>query len=195
VSARTLRPPADVIVVALATVQGFSDGERQMMLDFVRQCYRAIGRPVTDLSAAFPALAGREFTWPEFDRWQAFFTARSRFPARWDGLQRVPRAGTPEAEAYQRRKLDLLFEWLDALARRSAVLAHYARRGLRARVARQDASAPCDVCARVGAHHDASGDDDAMPPFHPGCRCVVLAVHAVTGQPANRQPRSYPGVS
>src|SRR4029450_1866026 len=53
-----------------------------------------------------------DFRWPDFDRWQAAFAATDVFPARWEGLHRVPPADTPEAETYKLRKLALLSERL-----------------------------------------------------------------------------------
>lgn len=128
-----------------------------------------------------------DFSWPEFDRWQAAFAAIGVFPPRWEGLRCVPSVHTREAEAYQLRKLVLFDEWLDMLARRPAVLAHYARLGLRARVARQDDRAPCPACDRVNGRGVGPGRE-AVPPFHPGCRCVLVAVHA---EPDERHGRSY----
>src|SRR5207247_2305271 len=70
-------------------------------------------------ATAVTVLADRAFTWPEFDRWQAIFAASGTFPARWDGLQvvPVPQTSRDARAAYGLRKLDLLFEWLDALTR------------------------------------------------------------------------------
>jgi hypothetical protein len=178
-------PRADTVATALAQVQGLSARERAVILHLLTPCQRAVGRSCTELSAQVPMLAGRDFPWPEFDRWQAFFAARQTFPVRWDGLRVVPAGVAPESEAYHRRKLELLLEWLDALARRSAVFAHYARQGVGARVARQDDS--CPVCAAFVAR-PVESDGDVMPPFHPGCRCVLLAVRAA---PARRRTRGY----
>lgn len=172
-----MRRPAEAVVLAFAHVQGFSGDEREAVLELLTQSPRPRGRPWTELAARAPTLAGRAFTWPEFDRWQAFFAACGLFPVRWEGLQVAPPVSTPAADDYQRRKLDLLFEWLDALMRRGVVLAHYGRRGLGARIARQDPSQACAICAPFDARQVRSGRD-AMPPFHPGCRCVLLAVGA-----------------
>jgi hypothetical protein len=133
------------------------------------------------------AHATGDFSWPEFDRWQAAFAAVEAFPPRWEGLQCAPPAHTREAEAYHLRKLVLFDEWLEMLARRPAVLAHYARQGLRARVARQDERAACPVCDRFNASEVGLGLD-AIPPFHPGCRCVLVAMHA---SPGERRRRAY----
>jgi hypothetical protein len=127
-----------------------------------------------------------DFAWPDFDRWQAAFAAAHVFPARWEGLHRIPPAHTLEEEAYRLRKLALLVEWLDMLARRSTVHAHFTRQGIRARVARQDTRLPCPACEpfntrEVGTEHD------AMPPFHPGCRCVLVAIPV---KPAGRRRKS-----
>lgn len=119
-----------------------------------------------------------EFSWPEFDRWQAAFAAAERFPARWDGLHAAPPSGAPGSAAYRHRKLVLFFEWLDLLAKRSTALAHYANRGIRARVARQDTGSPCPACDPFHAR-EVGPRLDAVPPFHPGCRCVLVAIPAV----------------
>lgn len=134
------------------------------------------------------ATAFADFSWPDFDRWQAFFAAADSFPARWDGLHVVPAAHTPEAEAYQQRKLALFTDWLDMLDNRPRVLAHYARQGLRARIERQHAGPPCLACDPFNAQEAGPGLE-TVPPFHPGCRCVLQAVPAV---PTRRRPRAYP---
>lgn len=173
-------PRADTVATALAQVQGMSARERAVILHLLSPCQRAVSRSCAELSAQVPMLAGRDFPWPEFDRWQAFFAGCQAFPVRWDGLHVVPAGLAPESEAYHRRKLELLLEWLDALARRSAVFAHYARQGVGARVARQDDS--CPVCAAFVAR-PVESDADVMPPFHPGCRCVLLAVRSARARP------------
>jgi hypothetical protein len=142
---------------------------------------------LTEPTAMAAAGEARDFAWPEFDRWQAFFTAGEIFPARWDGLHAAPPLQTPESEAYHQRKLVLFSEWLDMLARRSTILAHYARQGIRARVMRQHAGPPCPACDPFNAREVGSGLD-TMPPFHPGCRCVLLAVPTAL---APRRPRAY----
>jgi hypothetical protein len=111
----------------------------------------------------------------EFDRWQATFAAVGAFPPRWEGLHTVPPARTPAAVAYQLRKLILLEEWLDMLARGSAEHRRYAERGIKVRAVRQDATRPCPGCDPLIVRALTFGID-AMPPFHPGCRCVLVAV-------------------
>jgi hypothetical protein len=128
-----------------------------------------------------------DFAWPDFDRWQAAFAAAHVFPARWEGLHRVPPAHTPEAEAYRLRKLALLVEWLDMLAHRSTVHAHFTRQGIRARVVRQDMRLPCPACEPFNTR-EVGTEPDAMPPFHPGCRCVLVAIPV---EPAGRRRKSY----
>jgi hypothetical protein len=131
----------------------------------------------------------QDFPWPDFDRWQAAFAAARIFPPRWEGLHRVPPAQSPEAETYRLRKHGLLAEWLDMLARRSTARAHFARQGLRARVARQDMRLPCPACDPFNTREVGAGAQlDAMPPFHPGCRCVLLAIPL---EPVGRRRRSY----
>jgi hypothetical protein len=143
--------------------------------------------PLTDrMPTATAPTTPPDFSWPDFDRWQAAFAAAGIFPPRWEGLQRAPSPQTQEAEAYQFRKLALFYEWLDMLARRPTVQQHYARRGIRARVVRQDERAPCPACDRFNAREVRSGIE-AMPPFHPGCRCVLMALHE---EPASRRTRS-----
>ena len=119
------------------------------------------------------AIAAPDFAWPDFDRWQAFFAAGETFPAGWEGLHVAPPAQTPEAVVYQQRKLTLFSEWLDMLAHRSTVLAHYARQGIRARIERQHAGPACPACDPFNAREVGPGLD-TVPPFHPGCRCVLV---------------------
>ena len=171
-----MRQPAQSVVLALGSIQGFSSHELALMLSSLTRRPPFTSRPWDEFTSAMEPIADREFTWPEFDRWQAFFTARDSFPVRWEGLRRAPSACTPEADAYQRRKLGLLVEWLEAIARRSAIVAHYARQGLATRIAQQDLRDSCSVCAFYIARQVGAGPD-GMPPFHPGCRCILLADH------------------
>jgi len=119
----------------------------------------------------------RSDLWPEFDRWQAAFAAAGVFPLRWDGLHAPPPAHTAEAVAYRVRKRLLLSEWLEMIARRSTARTQYARRGIRIRAVRQDPGRPCPGCDPFDARELGPGLD-AMPPFHPGCRCVLVSVDA-----------------
>ena len=128
-----------------------------------------------------------DFTWPDFDHWQAAFAAARLFPARWEGLHRAPPPHTPEAVAYRLRKRGLLIEWLDMLARRSTAHAHFTRRGIRAWVARQDTRQPCPACEPFNLR-EVGATLDGMPPFHPGCRCVLMAMPE---KPAGRRRKSY----
>jgi hypothetical protein len=135
------------------------------------------------------------FAWPVFDHWQAFFAAAGIFPAAWEGLQVAPAPDTPAAQEYEQRKLLLFSEWVDMLARRPAVLAHYTRQGIRARIVRQHAGLPCLACDPFNMREVSPGSD-AIPPFHPGCRCVLLAAH--TPRPRRRskpyeRPRARTG--
>jgi hypothetical protein len=179
--------PAEAVVLALASIQGFSSQERALVLRSFAPGRRSGRRPWDEFFATAPALGDHAFTWPEFDRWQAFFRARGSFPVRWEGLQQVPAASTAAADDYRRRKLGLLLEWLDALARRSSVIAHYARRGLGTRIAQQDARDACAVCTLLVARPEGVSPD-LMPPFHPGCRCLLLAAPAPGGRPRARRP-------
>jgi hypothetical protein len=148
--------------------------------------------PLNGRTTLAAATATRDFSWPEFDRWQVAFAAAEIFPPRWEGLQRVPPPHTPEAETYRLGKLVLFYEWLDMLAHRPAVRAHYDNRGIRARVVRQDERAPCPACDPFNAREVGPGLD-AMPPFHPGCRCVLVAMPAVPvgrRETSQERPRS-----
>jgi hypothetical protein len=123
-----------------------------------------------------PTAATPDFLWPDFDRWQAAFAAAGFFPPGWEGLEHAPPALAPEAEAYRLRKSLLFHEWLDRLAQRPVVQAHYARQGIRTRVERQDQRPSCPACDPFNGR-EVGPDVEAMPPFHPGCRCVLVAMH------------------
>jgi len=117
-----------------------------------------------------------DFRWPEFDHWQAAFATAGRFPSGWEGLERAPRAHTPEADLYQLRKFALFQEWHHMLAQRPVVRGHYARQRIPARVARQNQWPSCPVCDAFSGR-EVGAELDTTPPFHPGCRCVVVALH------------------
>jgi hypothetical protein len=141
--------------------------------------------PLMEPTVMVRRVEGEDFAWPDFDRWQAIFTAAGAFPARWDGLHLAPPPGSAEAAIYQQRKLALFSEWLDMLAHRSVVVAHYARQGIRARIVRQDAEPACPACDPFHGR-DVGPDLDTVPPFHPGCRCVLVAVHRAAGRRRSR---------
>jgi len=170
----------DAAALALGSIQGFSDDEREAVVELLKIGRGRVALVREGSATPLTVLADRAFTWPEFDHWQAFFAARGTFPARWDGLHVVPAPRTPTAAraAYQQRKLDLLFEWLDTLTRRATALGHYTRQGMRARIVRQGDGQRCPVCESFNAHEVRHGSD-TMPPIHPGCRCVLMAVTAV----------------
>ena len=171
---------SDAAALALSSIEGFSDDERDTVVECLKTGRARVVAERQGSATAVTVLAERAFTWPEFDRWQAVFAACGTFPARWDGLQVVPMPQTsPGARAaYGLRKLDLLFEWLDTLTRRATALGHYTRQGMRARIVRQGDGRRCPVCEPFNALEVTHGSD-TMPPFHPGCRCVLMAVHAV----------------
>jgi hypothetical protein len=127
----------------------------------------------------------RLLSWPEFDRWQAVFAAAEIFPPGWESLRRVPAPETREAEEYHLRRLVLFCEWTDMIAGRPAVRAHYARQKIRVRVERQDKRAPCPVCQPLDSR-EIGLEIDTMPPFHPGCRCVLVALHRRPERPRSR---------
>ena len=143
----------------------------------------AVSRPgalapptLTDRIRTVPMATTSDFPWPDFDRWQAAFAAAGFFPPRWEGLERAPLAHAPNAEAYWLRKSLLFEEWLEMLAQRPVLRAHYARRGIRTRVERQDRRPSCPACDQYNGR-EVGRDLAAMPPFHPGCRCVLVAMH------------------
>lgn len=166
---------------ALARITGFSDDERELILDSV------LGRGTRSTAvgdacgAILRRLGDRDFVWPEFDRWQALFAERCEFPALWDHLKVTPPAGasTETRHAYREHKLRLLLDWLHGLEvtrpQVHVALARYARRGVRAGIARQGDGAPCPVCDPLN-HREVHGTPGEIPPFHPGCRCLVLAI-------------------
>ena len=139
-----------------------------------------IGRIRAALTATTP-----DFSWPDFDRWQAAFTAAGFFPSRWEGLEHAPPAYATEAAAYRLRKSVLFHEWLEMLAQRPAVRAHYARQGIRVRVERQDRHPSCPACDPFNGR-EVGRELEAMPPFHPGCRCVLVAMRV---GPSSRRTR------
>jgi hypothetical protein len=164
----------------LAGIGGFSDGEREMIVRFIKMGRVRVGSASEGWAPPLTGLGDRAFVWSEFDRWHAFFSACGIFPERWDGLQVVPTATTAVAVAmkYRQQKLEFLLEWLDMLTRRPAELGHYTRRGRRVQIVRQEDDHRCSVCASFNGHEVKHGSD-TMPPLHPGCRCVLMAAMTV----------------
>ena len=180
--------------IALAQTIGFSLEERQVVLELLKGITTR-GQSVDDLHAAVLARLGpRDFRWPEFDRWQAFFAQGWKFPPLWDGLKKAPAPRTaPQArQVYQEQKLYLLLHWLQSLettrAQSRIALARYAQRGIRAEIARQGDGAPCPVCDPLNRREVTDNPRD-LPPFHPGCRCLVLGISGVEALAAGRRRR------
>jgi len=168
--------------IVLAQTTGFSREERQFVLDLLKGIATR-GDMVGALHTAVLArLGARDFSWPEFDHWQAFFAERWKFPPLWDELKKAPplRASPEIRHAYQEHKLYLLLHWIHSLlitrAETRTALSRYARQGLRARIARQGDGAPCAVCDPLN-HREVKDNPQDIPPFHPGCRCLVLAIN------------------
>jgi hypothetical protein len=165
---------------ALSAIGGFSDGEREAIVGLIKMRRVRVAPGDASFTPPLSSLVGRAFNWAEFDRWQAVFAAGGIFPRRWDGLQLAPAShATPTARAtYGQRKLELLLEWLDMLARRAAELSHYTKQGRQVRIVRQHDDDGCPTCKSSGAHEVRHGRD-TMPPLHPGCRCVLMAATTV----------------
>jgi hypothetical protein len=174
----------------LSGIQGLSATEREAVAERLKDG-RACAAAARDESAPTSAVPeDRAFTWPEFDRWQRFFDACGMFPARWNGLEAAPPPQAPPAEAasYRTRKLDLLFEWLDTLVHGAVSFGHYRRHGVRARIVRQGDGGRCPACESFNGHEVGLGGAP-MPPIHPGCRCVLVAMTEAPDQEGTGTPR------
>lgn len=180
----------DVATRALAGIDGFSSDERETIVGLLGMGRVRVEPGYEECAAPVISLIDRAFTWSAFDRWHAFFSARGAFPARWDGLQVIPTSATSRGVrvAYRQRKLDLLLEWLDVLRRQASELERYTRQGLRVRIVRQEDGHRCPVCDSFNAHEVTYGSD-TMPPLHPGCRCVLVAVGPVA---PHERTRAHP---
>lgn len=180
--------------IALAQTTGFSLEERAIVLDLLKGAATR-GALICDLHAAVLArLGARDFGWPDFDRWQALFAERWDFPPLWDEVKKTPTlCASPEIRhAYRANKLYLLLHWLQSLetmrAETDTALARYTRRGFRARIARQGDGAPCPVCDPLN-HREVKDNPQDLPPFHPGCRCLVLTFAEMgIGAPSTPKP-------
>jgi hypothetical protein len=165
----------DPAVMALAATRGFSLEERQTIISLIRT--HAVDQACSVLLAQ---IGTRQFGWPEFDRWYTIFARHGHFPPLWDGVARPPGPDDswPAWQAYQSRKLYLLIDWLHGLvvtrAEMRSALARYAVLGLPAEITRQSAEIACPVCD-LRIHADIGDAPYSVPPFHPGCRCLILA--------------------
>jgi hypothetical protein len=170
----------DPAVIALAETQGFSGEEQQAIIALIKE--QTIRTHSVDhaCSVVVAQMGTRDFEWPEFDRWHTVFTERGHFPPLWDEVERRPGGDAPWAfwQAYQHRKLYLLIDWLHGLivtrAEMRAALARYAVLGLTAEITRQSPEITCPVCDRLNNENVLAHPGD-VPPFHPGCRCLILA--------------------
>jgi len=167
-----------------ALTDGHSAEERQALLGLLRGA-ATHGRGIGEFHGTGLA---KEFAWPEFDRWHAFFAQRGKFPRLWDEVKRIPNLrDSPEiCNAYRRHKFYLLLDWLQSLEGSRAALAHYRGRGVRTKITRQEDGALCPACDPFN-HREVNDRQEELPPFHPGCRCLVVAITDVRGcGPAGR---------
>lgn len=174
--------------IAIARTDGYSAEERQTAIGLLRGAATR-GRGIGELHATVLArLGAKEFAWPEFDRWHAFFAQRGKFPPLWDEVKRIPNLrDSPEIRnAYHRHKFYLLLDWLQNLEGTRAALAHYRGRGVSAKITRQGDGALCPACDPFN-HREVKDKQEELPPFHPGCRCLVVAItDARVCRPAGR---------
>ena len=177
--------PVDLAATELARTRGFSGDERLTIITLISD---PTSRSHSVDHAYFTVLreiGPRDFEWPEFDRWYPVFAHRGLFPPLWEGLEHRPYRDAPLSirQAYQERKLYLLLDWLHGLiatrAEMRATLARYALRGLGAQIARQRADVTCPACDLLN-HENVPRTSKHVPPFHPGCRCLILATLSTT---------------
>ena len=163
--------------IAIARTDGDSAEKRQTAIGLLRGAATR-GRGVGEFRATALARPGaKEFAWPEFDRWHAFFAQCGTFPPLWDEVKRIPDLrDSPEIrDAYRRHKFYLLLDWLQSLEASRSALAHYRERGVRAKITRQGDGALCPACDPFN-HREVKDKREDLPPFHPGCRCLVVAI-------------------
>jgi len=158
---------------ALSRINGFSREERQAVLDLLRAIDRHEADADEQRVAIVARLGTREFRWPEYDIWQTVFASREGGVVRRNGDGHGP------------RKLQLFLDWLIGLEGARAALAGYAKRGIRASIARQDEHRPCPICEQFN-RREVTESSEHLPPFHPGCRCLVLAVPSTSSRPLPR---------
>lgn len=196
---------------ALAQINGFSRSERRTIITLVAEHALWSHAADTAYGAVLRQMGARDFEWPEFDGWHAVFTGRGAFPPLWDGLERRPAPGVslPVQQVYRERKLRLLIDWLHGLvatrAEMRAALRRYTMRGFQAEITRQSADTLCPACDPLN-HENIQSNSGDVPPFHPGCRCLILATpglkvsgpadssgmprHAVSGTPSTTRSPS-----
>lgn len=171
----------DPAVTALAETHGFSGQEQHAIITLIRDQTIRTHSVEHACSVVVARMGSRDFEWPEFERWHAVFTERGHFPPLWSEVERRPGLEAPEAiwQAYRHRKLYLLIDWLHGLvvtrAEMRAAVTRYAVLGLTAEITRQSREVTCPACDRP---HDSLHHWSDVPPFHPGCRCVILATPA-----------------
>jgi hypothetical protein len=167
----------------LAHIHGFSGDERDVIMTLISNPTTRRHSVDDAYATVLREIGARDFQWPEFDRWYTVFANRGLFPPLWEGLERRPGPNAPLSirRTYQERKLYLLLDWLHGLmatrAEMRAALARYAVRGIAAQIARQRADVTCPACDPLN-HEDVNRRSPHVPPFHPGCRCLILAHRA-----------------
>lgn len=176
----------DEAATALTTTRGFSVDERQTLIALIRdQAQRAHAVDRT-CSVVLAQMGVPDFQWPEFDRWHTLFAECGVFPSLWEGLDYRPLRGDPwtaTRQAYRTQKFCLLITWLHGLvvtrAEMRAALTRYTARGLSAEITRQNIDLACPVCDPLN-HGYVPRESRNVPPFHPGCRCLIVAAHPTT---------------
>jgi hypothetical protein len=166
--------------LALGQTTGFSVEEQGVLIELLRRSASG-GAALRSLHADALARFGvRDFAWPDFDRWQEFFARRRQFPPLWERLEEAPAVRAPADihRAYGEHKLYLLIDWLQGLETTRdevhAARARYAKLGVGGRITRQGVGTPCPACDPFD-HREVTGTPAELPPFHPGCRCLLLS--------------------
>lgn len=173
-------PRIEPVETALAQTSGFSPQERHAIMALLSEPTMRSHTVEHAYSRVLREMGVKDFEWPEFDRWYGIFARRGIFPPLWEGLEHRPcqAASLPTRQAYHEHKLYLLIDWLQALeitrAEVRVALARYAKLGVGARITRQGGGSPCPACDPLD-HREVKSTPADLPPFHPGCRCLILA--------------------
>jgi hypothetical protein len=155
---------------------GLTDDQYAAVVDILAES-ADLGESTHDAAARLePILLPTLYAWPAFEEWGRRFRELGAFPSLWTTL------GLAARERERRREVFLfarsaIASW--CAAQRLVSLAESRRLvdDLEGEIAGPEPSDPCPVCpSRAGFRFDpARPPADAVPPFHPGCGCEVVA--------------------
>lgn len=154
---------------------GLADDQAAAIIDLLTES-ADLGESVHETAARLEPILPAVYAWPAFEEWMRRFRELGAFPSLWTtfGLDAGGRGRGREVFLFASSALG---SWWAAQRLASLVESRQLVDDLQGEIVGPEPSDPCPVCrARAGLRFDpAHLPADAVPPFHPGCGCSIVA--------------------